>query len=402
VLLIVLAASRPRQVLERARQSLAGLGTAAGAALVLSFYGLWKQYHGVSLGSSGAIPEVQHHHLLTHLYTIPYAFVVPSGKMLIHTSASALTAVQYPQPEPEYLAYLGIPLILVLLAAGIYFWRNLPLRIAFLTFLLVELLSLGGQKIGPYPGALLPWYWFQSLPVLRSVLPDRLSILADGAAAAVLAFALDQVRVRWAKSTAKGWRSPAVLSMGIAVLALLPVVPLPYIPARAARVPAGYAATFGQLQLATSNAPVLMVPVPNGALTAPLRWQADRGYPRAMIGGDFIDAGAKGRQSRSGRAAETQLSCYLDNLYQGVPDPGTVPSQTAIAAQLAAWKPAAMVASTTPQTPLGQFLIAEFGPPALQSKHWLAWRAPFSVPALAPAAAARTSGAPGQDNCSSY
>jgi hypothetical protein len=377
VLLIARAASRPAAALERARRSLVGLGTGAGAALVLSFYGLWKQFHGVALAKGGAVPVVAHLHKLTHLYTIPYAFVVPSSKMIIHTGASAQIAELYPQPAPEYVAYLGIPLIIVLLAAGIYFWKVLPVRLAFLTFLGLELLSLGGQKIGPYPGALLPWYWIQSLPVLRSVLPDRLSILADGAAAAVLAFALDQVRVRWADSTAKGWRSPAVLGTGVALLALLPLAPVPYSPNHVDRVPYGYADAFTQLHLA-ADARVLLVPVANGAVTQSLRWQAERGYPAQMIGGDFIDASAQGRNSRSGRAGETPLSCYLDNLYLGMTDPGPVPSQTAITAQMAAWKPAALVAETTATAPLGQFLISEFGQPQVRNHRWLAWRPPPS------------------------
>jgi hypothetical protein len=374
VLLIVLAACRPRGLVQQARRSLAGLATAAGVALVLCSYGLWKQFHGVSLASSGAIPVVQHLHKLTHLYTIPYAFVVPSSKMIIHTGASAQIYEMYPQPAPEYLAYLGIPLIIVLLAAGVYFWKQLPIRIAFLTFLLLELLSLGGQKIGPYPGALLPWYWIQSLPLLRSVLPDRLSILADGMAAVVLAFAIDQVRVRWA-NPAKGWRNPAVLGVGVAVLALLPLVPVPYSPAKANRVPAGYAATWTAMHLA-HNARVLVVPVPNGALTNPLRWYADRGYPQQMIGGDFIDASKRGRTSRSGRSAETQLGDYLNSLL-GFPPPAPVvvrqPTQAQVRAQMAVWNPAAIVANTSPDSPLGIFLIKEFGRPTVQEHKWLGW-----------------------------
>lgn len=380
VLLIVLAASRPADVVHHARQSLTGLATAAVATLVLGGYGLWKQFHGVSLASSGAIPVVQHHGELTHLYTIPYAFVVPSGKMLIHTSGSAQIALQYPQPSPEYLAYLGIPLIIVLLVAGIYFWKILTIRVAFLTFLLLELLSLGGQHIGPYPGKLLPWYWIQSLPVIRSVLPDRLSILADATAAAVLIFALDQVRARRA-DPAKGWRNPAVLAMGAVILAVLPLVPIPYSPAKAARVPYGYEGIWTKMHLA-HDARVLMIPVANGALTNPLRWYADRGYPEQMIGGDFIDASAKGRASRSGRAGETPLTIYIDNLYLGVPRPGDTPTHASVVTQMAAWKPKAILADTTRSSPLGLFLIKEFGPPTATDARWLGWLlTPSGMPA---------------------
>ncbi|HXW45970.1 MAG TPA: hypothetical protein VEL03_14345 [Streptosporangiaceae bacterium] len=370
VLLIMLAACRPRAVLGQARGSLAGFATAAGLALVLCGHALWVQFHGTHAG--GAYNVVSHDGHMTHLYTIPYAFVVPSNMLVVHNNWSASVAASYPQPAPEYLAYLGIPLIVVLLAAGIYFWRRLPVRVAFLTFLGLELLSLGGQPIGPYPGFLLPWYWLQNLPMLSSTLPDRLSILADGAAAAVLAFALDEVRARRAARGSRPWRQPAVLGFAVAALALLPLVPLPYLPSRVAMVPGGYVGAIVEMHL-PADAPVLVVPVPNGGLTRPMRWQADKGIPLEIIGGDFIDASVRGRTSRSGRAGETLLGDYMDDLWANNA-PGPVPTQAQIRAQMAAWKPAGLVADALPTTPLGQFLIKEFGPPTVMYARFMAWR----------------------------
>ena len=58
---------------------------------------------------------------------------------------------------------------------------------------LTTLLTLGFVVAGGlhYPAALLPWHYLQALPLLDQSLPNRFSLLADGAAAAVLAFALD-------------------------------------------------------------------------------------------------------------------------------------------------------------------------------------------------------------------
>jgi len=376
VLLVVLVASRPRAVLENLRSKLVGLATAVVVAFVFCARALWIQFHGIALGSSGAATIVQHLGKLTHLYTIPYAWVVPSSKVVIHTPGSAHIAANYPQPIPEYLAYLGIPLIILLLVAGIYYWRVLAVRVAFCTFLLLELLSLGGQPIGPYPGAALPWYWIQDLPVIKSTLPDRLSILANGAAAAVLAFALDETIRRWrARETTSStslWRSPAVVCTGIAVVALLPLFPVSYSPVPVASVPAGYLGTYNKLHL-PANASVLMIPIANGGLTQPMRWYADRAIPARMIGGDFIDASAKGRKSRSGRAGETVLGDYLNALWQGT-TPGLTPTPDQVRAQMAAWKPSAIMADTAPTSPLGSYLIRVFGPPTVHQTNWLGWR----------------------------
>jgi hypothetical protein len=376
VLLVVLVACRPKGVLADAKRKVIGLGSAAAAALVLCARALWVQFHGVPLANGGAYNVVLHNGKLTHLYTIPYAWVVPSSRVLLHTYASAKIADNYPQPAPEYLAYLGIPLIIVLLAAGIYFWRVVYIRVAFLTFLVLELLSLGGQPIGPYPGKLLPWYWLGNLPGLKSVLPDRLSILADGAAAAVLAFALDAGIKRWRASGKVRMdtflRNPFIVCYGIALIALLPLVPTPYGYASVSTPPTGYSGTYTALHL-PSDATVLVVPVPNGNLTSPLRWYADTGVPQHIIDGDFIDPSVYGHESRSGRAGQTPLTEYL-NALEADTTPQTTPTQAQIVAQMAAWKPAAIMADCSIGSELRQFLVREFGPPQVHDGEWLGWR----------------------------
>ena len=52
-------------------------------------------------------------------------------------------------------------------------------------------------------------------------------------------------------------------------------------------VPAGWQATFARLRLA-SDARVLVVPVASGRRPQVMRWQADTGEPRLMIGGYFV------------------------------------------------------------------------------------------------------------------
>jgi hypothetical protein len=371
VLLVILAACRPHAVAATIKSSLPGVVVAAVTTVVLCGRAFWVQFHGFH--SHGAYNVVSQGGQLTHLYTIPYAFVVPSDQVLLRNGWTKGIVARYPQPSPEYLAYLGILLLIALLAAGIYYWRKLPVRVTFLTFLVLELLSLGGQPIGPYPGAALPWHWVENLPILNSTLPDRLSLLADGAAAAMLAFALDLFRSRVAAPGRRRWRRPAFAGMAVAVIALLPLFPAPYAPDVTVPIPSGYVGAISKLHLA-ADATVLLVPVPNGAVTTPMRWYADTGLPQHMIGGDFIDAAAHGRRSRSGRSGETPLSNYLDNLWSLVPDPGPGPTLAQIRTQMAEWKPAAIVADTSPTSPLGAYLLRVFGPPTIQYEKVMAWK----------------------------
>jgi len=374
LLLMVLALNRRHEVRPRVRPTAIGVGAAAVVGLVLSARGLWVQFHGVAAKGAAATTIISYHGQLTNLGTLPIAFVNPSTGVLLHTPGMGHLANDYPQPLPEYLAYLGIPLIIVLLVAIVRFWRHLPIRVAGVTFLLLEWLGMGARPLQPHvtlPSFLLPWSLVQHLPVIDGMVPDRLAILADACAAAVLAFSLDLVRSRGSAPFSR-WPAGAPIATAIAVFALLPLIPAPYAPVPVSRVPSGYAATFAALQL-PPHARVLLAPYPYSGTSGVMRWQADTGQPASMIGGDFIAPNMPGRLGRAGRSGMTPTSYYIDYLYAGNPiEPE--PSQTQIKADLASWDPAAVVAVTRPTSPLGQFLIRLFGPPTTHIESVLGWR----------------------------
>jgi hypothetical protein len=369
VILVVLAVSQPRAAVEavtgRARAILAGLGTAAVLAAVLCAYPLSVQFRGPlsEHGSPWMVPEF-------HSYL--YGFVTPSGALLFHTAASAATAAHYPEPLPEYLAYLGWPLVVVALAATVAFWRDARVRLAAITFAVLVLFTLGGATIRfhgiRYPGALLPWHWLQGLPVLAQALPDRFSILAAGAAGALLAFAVDRARLLASRT---GRRQLGLLAIMVAVLAVLPLVPRPMPAEAVGPAPDGWQAAFAALGLAPS-AHVLVIP----DLQDGMRWQAETGVPGSMVGGgDFIEPDKAG-QATSYIYNRLSTAKYLTTLWQGSPS-GRVPSQSQIRKDLAYWRLSAVVTVTGRNSRLARFLTREFGQPAVQVGDVLAWRIPF-------------------------
>jgi hypothetical protein len=391
ILVVVLMLSRPRAVPGRLRDSAIGLAVAGAVALVLCGRALWVQFRSGGIAhATGATTVIHFAGGLQHLYMVPYALVTPSSAQFFHTTASALSADGYPEPSTEYLAYLGFPLIIVLIVATVWFWRDLRVRIAGVSVLALELISLGSAPvaIGGYhiPAPLLPWYYLQHLPVLKSALPDRLAILADGAAAVVLAFGLDLARQRAADraaSTGK-WQNGAAMASAAAVLALLPLIPVPYGAAAVPGVPSGWQATFSALHL-TSSDRVLVVPVPNGVYSDPMRWYGDTAEPGSMIGGDFITPNEPITRSRSGRGGETAFTKYLDALSTGTRyalSKVSVPSKGQIDANLASWQPSAVMAVTSPGSPLGRYLTRLFGSPVSHIGSVLGWRLkPFVPPA---------------------
>jgi hypothetical protein len=376
ILLAALAISRPRAVPDHALPALAGLAPAAAVALLLSARALWVQFHGVALKGAAATVVIQYNGRMTNLGTLPYALITPAHSVLLHSAGTAAIAASYPQPSPEYLAYLGVPLIIVLLAAIAAFWRTLPIRLAGITCVALEWLGLGARPMihGTFtlPGFLLPWQYLQHLPVLGGMVPDRLCILADAGAAAVLAFALD--RASGSAAPLLNWQHRARIATGVAVLAVLPLVPTPYVTAAVAPVPAGWQATFAALRL-PAGARVLLAPFPDAATSSMMRWTAATGEPATMIGGDFIAPDEPGRRGRAGRSALNATAVYLNLLYQRRRDAGQYrPPPAQIRADLAKMRPAAVVAIATPHSRLGRFLIYLFGPPAIHIGRMLGWR----------------------------
>lgn len=357
IVLVVLALSRPRQVAERLPLLAAGVTVGAALTLVVAGYPLWVQFFGPlrSIGSPFT-PDYFKNDLA--------GFVQPASSMLIHTSASAAFAAKYQGQLPEYLAYLGWPLLIALAFVAVRYWRLLAVRAMAVAFVVLCALSLGGTLLAgghEHSGILLPWYWLQSLPLTGSVIPDRYSILADGAAAVMLAYGIDAARVRW----------PSGLVLTAAVLALAPIVPRPLPAGVTAPPPAGWTAAFDQLALAPGEH-ALIVPIPMSTFTSPLRWQAVTGQPSSMVGGYFIGPAWNGGAYIDGDGLSDQAK-YLNELWAGASVPAP-PSNASVLAQLSTWHPAAVVAVTNSSSVLGKYLIALLGQPSVNAGGVLGWR----------------------------
>jgi hypothetical protein len=370
ILAAAVAVSRPRAVPRQARGTVTGLAAAVAVFLLADGYALWVQFEG---------PLAEHSKLQASLVGNLGWFVTPSASLLFHTRASAATVVNL----AEYLNYLGWPLIGILVIAAAVFWRDVRVRAAAVTWAVLELCALGGGSLSvghfTWPGRLLPWHWLQGLPGLAQVLPWRFSILADGAAAALLAFSLDRA---WAVvPRAEGQRDwpdrrgwwPRGAVAAVALLAVLPLVPLPYYAASVPRVPVGWQATFTELRL-TSDAPVLVLPYPSLRQAEVLRWQAETGYPSSMIGGYFIGPSATGQAEFPWgfHGPQTDVAYYLNSLWQGQHPRGV--SAAEVRAVIGSWRTAAIVAVTGPQSPVARLLTRLFGRPAFHIGAVLSWR----------------------------
>ena len=364
VIAAVLVASRPREALRRVGGTVAGFAVAAAVTLVVCAYPLWVQFLGPLHQHGSAFTPDFFKNDLTGL-------VAPSDLMLFHSASSAATAAHFQGEAPEYLAYIGWPLLIVLAVIAVVFWRHLAVRVTAVTFAVLEVLSLGGTLMTSgthHSSVLLPWHWLGPVPVLGAALPDRFSIIADGAAAALLALGIDRAR-RVPRIAAARWG--ARLVTGVAILAALPLVPKPLPVAAAVPAPAGWAASFAALHL-PAGARVLIVPIPTSTFTEPMRWQADSGQPDEIIGGYFTGPGPGGQAYIDG-GVMSPVALFLNVSWAGQPSLET-PARAQVKAQLASWHPAAVVAVTSVHSDIGTYLRALLGKPAYQSDKVIAWR----------------------------
>jgi hypothetical protein len=372
IMVAVLAVCRPRAVAGRIRDTVTGIATGIGVTAVIAGYPLWVQFFGpIRQRGSPFTPDYFKNDLA--------GFVQPSGYMFFHTRTSAAFAAKFQGQLPEYLAYLGWPLLIVLAVVAVLFWRVLAVRVTAITFVLLAAFSLGGTLLAgghEHPGITLPWYWLQTVPVIGSVIPDRFSILADGTAAAMLAFGIDAARRRWS-----GARWGGALVTCVAVLALLPLVPRPLPAASLPSVPAGWSAAFASLRL-PPGASVLVVPIPSATFTEPLRWQADTGSPSSLVGGYFMGPAWNGQAFIDGNGTSDE-AMYLNRLWvrssgrrssADKTDSGRTPDRAQVWGQIEEWHPAAVVAVTSRDSVLGRYLTGLLGSPAVTDGDVLGWR----------------------------
>ena len=365
VVVTVAAVMNPRAAAGRLGRSVAGLAAAAAVGILICGYALWVQFHG-PLAEHGSPWNGNDYR------NRAASFVTPAGNMLLHTSAQAAALNRDPQRLPEYVAYLGYPLLVLLIVAAVRYWRDVRVRVAAVSCAILEILSLGstqvirGVTIAP---VLLPWHWLAHLPVLAQMLPNRLALLADGLAAAVLAVSL---QLALSAAGQPRWRRQ-VVPLALTAIAVAPLIPLPFQTTQAAGVPAGYTVAFTRLAL-PRDARVLVVPVPYASVWQPLRWYAQTGYPGSMNGGYFIGPGRTGQAVTYDGHWARAIARSVDTLWGVGSRRFKPPTVAQMRGYVARWKPAAVVAVTRRRSRLGRLLAAVLGPPSFIAGRVVVWR----------------------------
>ena len=355
LLLVSIAIFRPERALRALRQLGLAVWAALAVVLTVAGYPLWFQLYG---------PLTQHGSPLLQDYTkIDLSELdTPSGMMLLHTHHSAAKALAIAPNKEEYLGYLGWPLLVFLAIATVLLWRNLAARVTAITAGAAIVLSLGEHlKFHGHQTHLpMPWELATHLPLASDVAVARFALFTPLAAAAVLAIALTQLQ------------SHRLAAICVALVALIPVVPLPFSTAKIATTPSAIVTATKTVQPGST---VLVLPFPDANFTDPMRWQGDTHFRFAMPGGYFIGPAWDGRGYIGGDVARASTT-----LLRQIADGSHAPNLTAtelqtLQADFAYWHASAvMLGPGRGDVALSQALTSALGPPQFHEGDTMLWQ----------------------------
>ncbi len=256
---------------------------AAVAAVVVLAYPTWLQFLAPGhLVIHGAVHG-------TDIYVTDAAnFVVPTVTQLISPQGAVSISSHFSGNASEWDAYLGIPLVLIVVVATVRFWGIPVVRTAGIVAAIIALLSLGPHlHVAGHQLALpLPWWIPAHLPLLENILPARMMIYVFLAAAIPFAFL---VRMLWLS------RSSLAINALVALAVLLPLVPT--LPAPSTTLLTRAPFTSEAAAQAFRGANILFEPFPGVDYPQAMTWQRSANYSFTMLGGYVIGPYAPGVQA---------------------------------------------------------------------------------------------------------
>jgi hypothetical protein len=361
VLVVVLMLCRPRAIAGRLRASAAGIGTALALTLLLCGRALWVQFHG-PLAEHGSPWNV-------FKYGNPASSFVTAPNSVLWHGNFAQYLLNTGQRPIEVFDYLGWPLQIALIIIPFVFWRDLRIRVAGLSCLVVEWLTMGGRS------AWLPWHYLRVLPILNQVIVTRLSILTDGLVAVVLALVLDKVIRAVRERERADWRRPALAAaMAVALAAIaVPLIPRTVPASPVLAPPSGWTTVISRLHIPAGGA-VLILPLDGGD---EMEWQAATNEPISITTGYCIAPDPTGKATKCGNRpmqTDPERTVALRTNWLANLTGGKAPSVFTMEAAIRQWHPAAVVIVKDPSPDLAAYMLRFFGPPTASADGVLGWR----------------------------
>jgi hypothetical protein len=357
----------PSGVRDRLRPVVGSLAKAGSVAAVVLAYPAWFFIAGPA-HVSGVIQT-------TSLYRADLLGpLVPNSMLQLNVPAWTATTDTFAGALSENGSYLGIPLIVMLVAGTVFLWRRVPMvRVVSLVGLAVFVLSLGSRlvvwhHVTPIP---LPEALIDHLPLFDNAVATRYSLYVALSAAVVLAMVLDRIhgyyltrdrgpqRAAWTRMAA--WGVPILLSVAVAI----PLIPAWPYTLTTAQVPAYF--TSSAVNAVPTGSVAVLYPSPSAPGSTSELWQLASGLRFKTPAGHFV-VPSPGHPAILPPFHSTLTTSALIDLESGTPLAETPATRAAILAQLASWKVRSVLVAATGAKP--ELVIPYF--------EWLLGRPPDS------------------------
>ena len=344
LLLLVLLAHSPAALLDRRRvaHALVAFALAAAVGGAIAAKPLAVQFAGPQR-IDGDITRTNYANDLL-------GFVTPGSQQLLSSPGTIERVWGFAGGNA---AYLGFPLLLVLLALLVRHWRRPVVRVGTAMLLLAAAFSMGPRLLvgGRATAVPLPWAPFHELPVVANLIPSRLAMYTALFAGLLLAVFLEAV---WRGG---GWRRLAAFA--VAVVALAPLLPTGPVAARRVETPPFFASAA--VRRLPEGSVALVLPFANRRIAQAMTWQAEADLWFRMPGGYAIVPAPDGGPRFD--ANPNSATRTFGAIQRGLPAPElTGGRRRALAANLTGWGVDAVVVGPMPhQATMVRFLTDLLG-----------------------------------------
>jgi len=364
---ILAALFRRGEIPDHLPYALRALASAAVVAAVFLAYPVWFLFAGPG-------------HIVGPIQSAPQAYradllgpIVPDSLQHFAPASLARTGNRFAGNGSENGSYLGLPLVVLILASVVVLWRNTVVRVAGILCALAFLLSLGSRLVvdNHVTGFPMPEGIFDKLPLFKNALPVRFSLYVALCGAVILGIAIERIR------NAPRWRKRALsvaVPAAVSIVAFLPLVPAwPYL-MQPTGVPTYF--TSNAVDAIPTDSVALVYPFPDADFANPENWQASSFLRFKMPGGRFIVP-----QPGTGAASPSRPSLtdnVLTALAMGAPPKQTGALRSELDSQLRSWHVRTIVAVPTGAdfTQAESFLTWVLGRPPTHSDGvdtWYGW-----------------------------
>jgi hypothetical protein len=368
---LVVCFMRRREVMRRVGFATRSLAVAVVTFLVVGSYPLWVYL----FGPERVTAPVQSQAALNLLSNDLISVVIPSALQRI--SPSGLQEITNRIAPAGILtgddgAYIGVPLLLVLIVLAVKFWRrNGMIRFATVMSVAALVLSFGPVLIvnGRNTGIPLPFRVVEGLPFLSSVIASRFTLYVGLFVGLLLAVGLDQLRSSGIFRV-RSIRARTTIVMATGVVGLVFALPaFPY-PSGATAVPPFFASNeVSQIPL---NGVLLTYPIPAFPYVQPMNWQAVDGLRYKLIGGYIRTGTPQGTALNQGEVSF--ISTYFSQCETGSNASGSPSDVRAAVNQLREWTVSTVVvsqAAPNPQCAIGLMSAALARAPRFLGGVWV-------------------------------